>query len=94
MAEVAAGKRPSRMRDPKGVRGALIQAGVQLFEEQERAATSVQSFVDAAGLTKGAFCHHFESTDDLLRRVHEEFIGHQLRRARSAMSKPGLTPNM
>lgn len=94
MAEIAAGKRPSRMPDAEGVRRALIQVGIQLFEEQGRAATSVQSFVDAAGLTKGALHRHFENNCGLLRRVHDEFIDHQLRRARSVMSEPGLTPNM
>jgi TetR/AcrR family transcriptional regulator, cholesterol catabolism regulator len=86
-----AGRKRARVRDPEGARRALLEAGVQLFEKQGYAATSVQSLVDAAGLTKGAFYHHFESKGDLLRRMHDDFIDHQLRCARTVLSEPGLT---
>ena len=89
MVEPRNGKR-SRVRDPEGAQRALLAAGIQLFERQGYAATSVQSLVDAAGLTKGAFYHHFTSKDDLLRRVHDEFIDYQLSRARTVLSEPGL----
>jgi len=84
------GKR-GRIRDPEGSHRALLEAGIQLFEKQGYAATSVQSLVDAAGLTKGAFYHHFSSKDDLLRRVHDEFIDYQLSRARTVLSEPGIS---
>lgn len=79
-----------RSRDPEGARRAFVKAGVELFEAQGYAGTSVQSIVDAAGLTKGAFYHHFTSKDELLQRVHDEFIDHQLAKARAVMSEPGL----
>lgn len=94
MASAASGKQRGRLRDPEGARRALLEAGVRLFEAHGYAATSVQSIVDAAGLTKGAFYHHFESKDDLLRRVHDEFIDYQLSRARAVMSEPGLAPDV
>lgn len=86
----AANTRRKRLRDPEGARKALVKAGVDLFEARGYASTSVQSIVDAAGLTKGAFYHHFESKDELLQRVHDEFIDHQLTKARAVMSEPGL----
>ncbi|MDT0203061.1 TetR/AcrR family transcriptional regulator [Nocardioides sp. AE5] len=89
MAEVS-GKQRKRVRDPQAARKALLQAGVELFEKQGYAGTSVQSIVDSAGLTKGAFYHHFSCKDDLLRRVHDEFIDYQLSKARAVMSEPGV----
>lgn len=89
MAEAVSVRR-KRLRDPEGARNALVKAGIELFETRGYASTSVQSIVDAAGLTKGAFYHHFESKDELLQRVHDEFIDHQLTKARAVMSEPGL----
>ncbi len=84
-------KQRKRLRDPEGARRALLKAGVELFEAKGYASTSVQSIVDAAGLTKGAFYHHFESKDELLQRVHDEFIDYQLTKARAVMSEPGVS---
>nr|WP_262927966.1 TetR/AcrR family transcriptional regulator [Gordonia jinghuaiqii] len=64
-----------------------MKSAVTLFEQNGYAATSVQSVVDAAGLTKGAFYHHFDNKEDLLRRVHDEFIHYQLGRARAVMAE-------
>ncbi|WP_230981336.1 TetR/AcrR family transcriptional regulator [Mycobacterium malmoense] len=75
-----------RTRDPEGARRAFLASAVQLFEQNGYAATSVQSIVEAAGMTKGAFYHHFDSKEDLLCRVHDEFINYQLGRARNVMA--------
>jgi TetR/AcrR family transcriptional regulator, cholesterol catabolism regulator len=77
-----------RVRDPDGARRALLKSAVGLFEQYGYAATSVQSIADRAALTKGAFYHHFESKEDLLRRVHDEFINYQLGRARQVLADP------
>ncbi|MBF6245657.1 TetR family transcriptional regulator [Nocardia elegans] len=63
-----------------------MASAVRLFERNGYAATSVQSIVEGADLTKGAFYHHFDSKEDLLRRVHDEFINYQLGRARSVLA--------
>jgi TetR/AcrR family transcriptional regulator, cholesterol catabolism regulator len=86
MRRTARGTRPIT-RDPDGTRKALIASAVALFEHRGYAATSVQSIVDDAGLTKGAFYHHFDSKDDLLLEVHDEFIDHQLERARDVLAR-------
>ncbi|MFF0492578.1 TetR/AcrR family transcriptional regulator [Nocardia sp. NPDC004068] len=75
-----------RVRDPEGARKALMASAVRLFERNGYAATSVQSIVEGADLTKGAFYHHFDSKEDLLRRVHDEFINYQLGRARTVLA--------
>lgn len=92
--KVSSGKTSGRrVRDPEGARRALLENAVELFERNGYAATSVQSIVDAAELTKGAFYHHFESKEDLLYRVHDEFINYQLGRARSVMADKEQSPD-
>ena len=59
-------------------RQALVSSARTLFERNGFAATSVQSIVDDAGLTKGAFYYHFASKEELLRVIHDEYIDHQL----------------
>src|SRR4051794_30909027 len=43
----------------------LLDAAMQLIREQGYAATTVDDICGAAGLTKGAFFHHFKSKEDL-----------------------------
>jgi TetR/AcrR family transcriptional repressor of nem operon len=46
-------------------RTALLDAAHALVRRQGWAATSVEQLCDAAGVTKGAFFHHFPSKDEL-----------------------------
>jgi len=46
-------------------RDALLAAGVDLFRQQGFAGTSVESVCRAAGVTKGAFFHHFATKQKL-----------------------------
>lgn len=50
---------------PRGARDALLEAGVKLVREQGYAAASVDQLCAAAGVTKGAFFHHFPSKEAL-----------------------------
>src|SRR6516162_11633668 len=43
----------------------LLDAAMQMVREQGYAATTVDDICQAAGLTKGAFFHHFKSKEDL-----------------------------
>ncbi|GEE01639.1 TetR family transcriptional regulator [Gordonia spumicola] len=90
--EAREGVRTKRTRDPEGARAQLLASGVRLFERRGYAATSVQAIVEDAGLTKGAFYHHFGSKEDLLKRVHDEFINYQVGRARAVVNVPDATP--
>ena len=56
--------RPFRER-PASARGRILEAGVQLVRKQGFAATSVDQLCGAAGVTKGAFFHHFASKEAL-----------------------------
>jgi AcrR family transcriptional regulator len=68
----------ARTYNPEQTLERLVDAGIELFGSQGFHATSVREIVDAAGLTKGAFYHHFESKEDLLHVIHEEFIDFHL----------------
>ena len=50
---------------PQDARSKLLDAAVTLIRTKGYSATSVQDLCDAAGVTKGAFFHHFKSKDDL-----------------------------
>ena len=63
---------------PEVTRRALIDSAVQQFGDQGYAATSVQEITDAAGVTKGAFYHHFGHKEDILRLIHDDFVDYYL----------------
>lgn len=50
---------------PETARTRLLDAALRLIREQGYAATSVDGLCRAAGVTKGAFFHHFESKEAL-----------------------------
>lgn len=70
---------------PEETRQGIIDSALKLFGEKGYAATSVQEITEAAGVTKGAFYHHFESKEDLLRLIHDEFLDYQLAILRVAL---------
>lgn len=72
------GKAKKRSYNPDRSRAALIGAAVDLFGKQGFHGTSMQEIVDSAGLTKGAFYHHFDSKVDVLYVIHDEFIDRTL----------------
>ncbi|WP_207944897.1 TetR/AcrR family transcriptional regulator [Actinomadura rubrisoli] len=78
------------VRNPEAARKALMKVALDLFERKGFAGTSVQSVVDGANLTKGAFYHHFASKEHLLLELHDTFIDDQLERARRIVSLEDL----
>lgn len=69
-----------RTYDPERTREALVEAAIELFGKKGFRGTSVQELVNHAGLTKGAFYHHYESKEDVFHVIHDEFIDETLRR--------------
>ena len=77
---------------PAETRKLLLDHALALFGERGFHAASVQEIVDRAGLTKGAFYHHFRSKEDVLRLIHDEFLDRQAEmvdRAIATHSSPG-----
>lgn len=51
----------------------ILQEAMRLFLERGYHGTSIDDITRAAGLTKGALYWHFESKEDLLKRIIKEF---------------------
>lgn len=64
---------------PDETRAELLQAALTLFERQGFVETSVQAIADEAGLTKGAFYHHFGAKEDVLLEIQNEYLDAQVR---------------
>jgi AcrR family transcriptional regulator len=67
----------------------VTRAAVELFAAQGYANTSVQQIVQAAGVTKGALYHYFESKDDLLFGIYERLLSLQKSRLDEIIARGG-----
>ena len=67
-------KRSERSYAPGRTRRLLLDAALDLFAEHGFSRTAMQDVVERAGMTKGAFYHHFNTKDDALRELHDEFL--------------------
>lgn len=63
---------------PAETRRAILESAIELFDRYGFAETPVQAIVDNAGLTKGAFYHHFEVKEEVLCEIQAEYIDHQV----------------
>jgi len=73
--------------DPPRTRRALVDSALGLFEKDGFYRTSLQEIVDGAGLTKGAFYHHFNSKEDVLWEIQNEYLDVQIQAANSILSR-------
>jgi AcrR family transcriptional regulator len=71
-------KKKARGNYPEQTRQAIIDSAVELFHERGYHATSVRDIVEYAGITKGAFYHHFESKEILLRLIYQDYLNYQM----------------
>jgi len=69
----------------------ITRAAVDLFSTQGYANTSVQQIVEAAGVTKGAMYHYFESKDDLLFSIYERMLTLQTNHLEEIVGRGGPT---
>ncbi|WP_433364885.1 TetR/AcrR family transcriptional regulator [Streptosporangium sp. CA-115845] len=67
-------------QDQEPVRQRLLGEATRLFAERGFEGTSVQGIVSAAGVTKGAMYHYFDSKDDLLREIYGRVLHLQMER--------------
>ncbi|SDH55397.1 TetR/AcrR family transcriptional regulator [Microbacterium pygmaeum] len=72
----------------------VMRAAVELFATQGYANTSVQQVVAAAGVTKGAMYHYFESKDDLLFGIYETLLSLQKARLDEIIARGGATDDV
>lgn len=69
----------------------VTRAAVELFAANGYANTSVQQIVEAAGVTKGAMYHYFDSKDDLLFAIYEKMLALQKNRLDEIVGRGGDT---
>jgi AcrR family transcriptional regulator len=73
-AKKKAGYVPGRKNDPEGVRTRFLDVAAELFQSRGYCATGMQAIFEEAGVTAGAFYHHFEGKKDLALAVIEERV--------------------
>lgn len=79
-------KPPERSYAPEETRRLLVEAALDLFAEKGFSRASMQEVVQRAGVTKGAFYHHFATKDDVLHLIHDEFIDRALESQERALA--------
>jgi TetR/AcrR family transcriptional regulator, transcriptional repressor for nem operon len=84
-----------RTRDPEKTRERILDAAQDLILDHGYGATTVDAVVTRAGITKGAFFHHFGSKGDLARSLLDRYalmvaqhFDRNLERARKLSSDP------
>lgn len=82
-----AGGAGERREEP--VRRRLLAEATRLFADKGFENTSVQEIVSAAGVTKGAMYHYFDSKDDLLHEVYARVLRLQTDRLDRFADAPG-----
>lgn len=73
-AKKKAGYVPARKNDPEGVRARFLDVAAELFQSRGYCATGMQAIFEEAGVTAGAFYHHFVGKKDLALAVIEERV--------------------
>ncbi|MEV0346765.1 TetR/AcrR family transcriptional regulator [Nonomuraea sp. NPDC050680] len=71
------------------VRRRLLSEATRLFAERGFEGASVQEIVVAAGVTKGAMYHYFDSKDDLLHEIYARVLRMQMERLAQIADGPG-----
>ncbi len=61
-------------RDGSATKNKILDVSQQLLLEQGYGGMSVDSVIDAAGITKGAFFYHFKSKNDLAQALLDRYI--------------------
>jgi TetR/AcrR family transcriptional repressor of nem operon len=86
-----AGHVPARKNDPEGVRARFLDVAAELFQSRGYCATGMQAIFEEAGVTAGAFYHHFEGKKDLALAVIEERVAAEVEQTWVAPVKEAKT---
>lgn len=68
----------------------ILDAATKLFAERGYANTSVQAIIDAVGIAKGTFYHHFPTKEALLDPLIRRLIDNAVELAGPVVDAPGL----
>ena len=82
--------RTSRQNRSEATRKAILDAAVRLSKEGGFDKLSIREICAAAGVTTGAFYHHFSSKDDLLTQGFSSLDDYLEQAMKSCLAKPPL----
>lgn len=88
--ETLARSRPRVVKAPAARRAELIDCAQRLFLTKGYERTTINDVIAEAGLSKGAFYHHFRAKEDLLEAVAARFAEQAMVAARAACSDPSI----
>jgi AcrR family transcriptional regulator len=81
---------PHLIRPAHARRDELLDAALQLFARDGYDATSINRIIDAVGVSKGAFYHHFAAKEDLVTALAERHARRTAEAAQSVLDDPTL----
>ena len=76
----------ARTYNPEKTRASIIRAGIKLFSSSGYHGTSVGDIAKAAKITKGAFYHHFQTKEELLILIHQQYTDYQIDAVRAVIA--------
>lgn len=76
----------------KSTRDHLIDVGVALMHERGYTATGLQDILEAAGVPKGSFYHHFGSKEAFAAAVLDEYVARESVHCEAVLNDPKVEP--
>lgn len=80
------------VKDAKVRRREILAAAYALFVRDGYDATTVSAILEAVGLSKGAFYHHFESKEEVMQALARQFAEQARATLEPLLERPGLSP--
>lgn len=78
-------------KDPEVRRLEFIEAAITLFAAKGYAATTITDIVDAVGVAKGTFYHHFSSKEEVMHGVVVHLVEDGIAQARAIATAPDVS---
>lgn len=75
-------------KKPHERRAEIMDAAERLFVQQGYEATSVQQILDAIGIAKGTFYHHFSAKEEVMDGIIDRHVAQMRARAEAALAQP------
>lgn len=69
----------------------IMKISIQLFEEKGFSQTSINDIVNSLDVTKGTFYYYFNSKEQILMDIHQQYINHMLERQAHLIAQTTLT---
>jgi AcrR family transcriptional regulator len=73
-------------------RNEILAVALRLFVRHGYDATTVNAIIDAVGLSKGAFYHHFESKEEVMQALARRMAEEMRAKLAPLVTRPGLGP--